>query len=169
MNSEVISTIKKEIINTIIEDGEIPYVLDNSEDVQDDPSILINNNIFRYNYNPTALKEEKAMLTIQIKLAENNNPNEDFVRVSVEFWVICHQGLMSPIPKKDLKSFIKSCDTRTDYLSILLDKKFNGASGLCYSKLRLRNNDEGVLTTNYMYRYLRFEGKCVNTIRGANL
>ena len=52
--------------------------------------------------------------------------------------------------------------TRIDYLSELIDTKYNGALDFGVGKLELETNIAGNLNTKYRYRQLVFKGVDVN-------
>jgi hypothetical protein len=57
---------------------------------------------------------------------------------------------------------LKVTANRNDYLSILIDKKLNGKSGLGIGTLKLLSNVEGSYQQNYLYRKLVFEATDLN-------
>ena len=77
--------------------------------------------------------------------------NGTFVIPTLEIWVYSHQGHMK------MNSKITK-DNRNDYISMLLDNKFNGSTkygGI--GALKLTSNTEGTFNQNFLYRRLLFE------------
>ena len=73
----------------------------------------------------------------------------------------------------EVKNIPKISDTRNDYISRLIDKKFNGRSSFggskdpkndisTYGSLNLVLNDEGSTTQGFLYRHMVFETKDLN-------
>lgn len=165
-NSSLISDIKEKIIEEIINDDVLFYSI-NSPDVKDFSSScdLINTHIFRYNQNPLSLKKTISFITIQVHLPRAYN-NNLFIKAQVEIWIYSHESCMrvSNIPGI-------SAD-RNDYISQLLDEKFNGRSSLglpsdkeklnLYGTLDLVSNVEGAFAPDYLYRRMIFETRDVN-------
>lgn len=86
----------------------------------------------------------------------SRNRNNAFIIPTLEIWIYTHDGHM----KMD-REITK--DNRNDYISMLLDEKFNGSTeygGI--GKLKLVSNTEGPYNKDFLYRRLIFETVDVN-------
>lgn len=169
-NSSIISDIKDKIITEIINDKNFFYAID-SPDITDPENSdeLINTHIFRYNQNPNTLKKVITFITVQVHTYKQNifEYQDIWVRPKVEIWIISHESHMKVdnIPK------IKA--DRNDYISQLLDDKFNGRNYLgspgdpntihLLGKLDLAENTEAALEKDYLYRKMIFITRDLNT------
>ena len=97
-------------------------------------------------------------MTVQVHINENESfyANKVYIRPEVEIWIISHEQHMI------VDNIPKITENRNDYLSKLIDKKFNGKSGLGLGELRLTHNIEGSFQQDYLYRKMVFVGNDVN-------
>lgn len=165
-NSSLISDIKEKLIEEMINDDAVFYAI-NSPEVTDFSSAcdLINTHIFRYNQNPISLKKTISFITIQVHLPRAYD-NNLFVKAQLEIWIYSHESCMK------VSNIPGITADRNDYLSQLLDEKFNGRDYLglpednqklkFYGTLDLISNVEGAFAPNYLYRRMIFETKDVN-------
>lgn len=169
-NSSIVSTLKDKIIAEIINDETIFQAI-NSPTVKcfDDSAELINKHIFRYNQNPNTLDSTITFLTLQVHIPESYGARSSeltWVKPRLEIWVYSHESCMT------IKNIPKITANRNDYISQILDEKFNGRNqfGLpgdknplqLFGELELVSNVEGVLKTNYLFRQLIFSTKDLN-------
>lgn len=153
-NSSIIEDIKDRVVKDIIQDDLIIKVIDADVEYADD---IIEKNLFTYNKNPITIQDSITFLTVQVHIPQSYS-NKKWVRPILEIWIISHNKHMAitNIPK------IKS--NRNDYLSQLLDEKFNGRKDLGFGTMMLETNVEGIHpdNNNFVYRRLLFETKDLN-------
>ena len=152
-NSSIIEIAKNKIIRELINDDSIVKAI-NSTTINSSED-LIGTHIFDYHQNPNTLNTVQTFITIQVHIPEQYRfQSEIYVKPVVEFWIISHEKHMKVdnIPK------IKS--NRNDYISRLLDIKFNGKDMFGIGVSKLLSNVEGSYQQNYLYRKLTFE--CVD-------
>ena len=82
--------------------------------------------------------------------------NKAFVSPTIEIWIYSHQQHMI------VDNVPKVTSNRNDYLSELIDNKFNGRSGFGIGKLELTSNIEGNYQADYLYRKLTFQATDLN-------
>lgn len=157
-NSTFIGNAKKMIIKELIKDPDIILGIDSPTISTKTPEKLINTHIFTYNQNPFTINKSITFITVQVHINFNDSfyANKLYVNPEVEIWVISHEQHMitDNIPK--------ITDNRNDYISKLIDKKFNGRSDLGLGKLQLISNTEGSFQTDYLYRRIIFRGTDIN-------
>ena len=155
-NSTSISEFKERVVKAITDDDTLFYAFDakNCENSGD----LINTHIFKYNKNPETITEAITFITIMVHTKPVSNRKRDytFIIPTLEIWIYSHCEHM----KMDLKI---TKDNRNDYISMLLDDKFNGSyeyGGI--GKLNLAYNEEGTFNQKFLYRRMLFETIDVN-------
>lgn len=163
-NSSLISDLKNKVIAEIINDEELFYAID-SPDVKDfeDADNLINKNIFRFNQNPEILDTVKTFLTVQVNIIDSYRDNR-YVNIDLIIKIYSHYNHMI------VDNIQKVVDNRNDYISILLDSKFNGRYSIGDGKneiplwkgLHLYSNVEEVFQKDYLYRTMIFTTKDLN-------
>jgi len=168
-NSSIVSEIKDKIIKEIINDENLFYAI-NSPDVTNpkEADELINTHLFRYHQNPNTINKSITFITIQVHIAKTNryNDNDPWIRPTVEIWIISHENCMK------VNNVPKITANRNDYISQLLDDKFNGRNVLgterdknplkLLGKLDLVENSEGAFAADYLYRKMVFIGRDLN-------
>lgn len=120
--------------------------------------------MFRYHQNPNTLTEAITFLTVQVHIPSTYDSNKTWVLPRIEIWVISHEKCMN------VDNIPKISANRNDYISQLIDLKFNGRESIgigCnkvkfFGKLQLISNVEGAYSNNYLYRQLIFETKDLN-------
>ena len=157
-NSSIISAAKNKIIKELIKDEAIVQAIGCADGLSAEE--LVGNHIFDYHQNPNTLKNVQTFITVQVQIPEPMgyyNTNYTFVHPTVEIWIISHEKHMKVdnIPKVKVN--------RNDYLSMLIDDKFNGRSDIGgIGKLDLIYNLEGAFQSNYVYRTMLFKGTDLN-------
>lgn len=154
-NSKIISDIKDAIIKALVDDPEIVSVIDAPDVDPDEADQLIGKQIFRYNQNPNTIKQAQTFITVIVDLIQNYY-NKHFVIADIEIGIYSHESRM------DIKDRPGIIDNRNDYLSILIDKKFNGKYLAGFGEMELYENREGSLVTDYLYRRLTFNIQDIN-------
>lgn len=152
-NSTSISEFKYKVVDAIARDDAMFYAFD-AKDCENGGD-LINTHIFKYNKNPKTIKESITFITVMVH-TKSKDRNGVFVIPTLEIWIYSHNDHM------DMNPMITK-DNRNDYLSQLIDKKFNGSyeyGGI--GKLCLTTNTEGTYNDDFLYRRLVFETIDVN-------
>ena len=162
-NSTIISELKNKVTKEILNDEELIKAIDppNYNDKNWDDSYLINSLetikagytpvIYREHQNPNLITKTMTFLTIEVNIPENYNTPEIFKYPLLEIWIVSH----NKHNRIDNIDGVK--DNRNDYVSILLDKKFNGQiAGI--GSLKLVSNLAGIYDDNFVYRRLTFKG-----------
>lgn len=153
-NSSMISTLKTNIMKSLIKDKDIVDAIDSHSSKVKKPEDLINTHIFNYHQNPYTLEDVQTFLTIQVHIPESYDRNNTFVKPTLEIWIISHYKHM----KVDIP---KITDNRNDYISKLLDSKLNGAD-YGYGGLKLLSNVEGSYQEDYLWRKMLFATNDLN-------
>lgn len=155
----------KEIIN----DERLFYAID-SPDITDIKKAdrLVYTHVFPYHKNPSTITKAITFLTIQVHIPKTYDASNLWVVPRMEIWIITHDKHMKA------ENIPGVSDNRNDYISKLLDKKFNGRDTLggnkddannlhLYGKLDLIRNVEGAYPSgDFLYRKMIFELKDLN-------
>lgn len=154
-NSSIIRKAKNKIVKEFIKDQDIIAAINSSEVEFNEPEKLINKHIFDYNQNPHTLNIVGTFITIQVHIPQNyyNDYNSSTVHIkpTIEIWIISHEKHMV------VDNVPKITSNRNDYLSELIDKKYNGKGGFGIGKTELISNIEGAFQTDYLYRKMVFQ------------
>ena len=154
-NSKIISDIKDKIIKGLISDNEIVSAIGAPSIDSDEADQLIGKYIFRYNQNPNTIKQAETFITVLVDIVQDFY-NKGFVIANIEIGIYSHESQMNIREKPWI------IDNRNDYLSILIDKKFNGKFLAGYGQMILYDNREGSLITDYLYRRMTFNISDIN-------
>ena len=152
-NGTSISELKKKVVNAIANDETLVFAIDAPE--CENGGDLINTHIFKFNKNPDVITETITFLTILVHTKKYGR-NNAYVIPTLEIWIYSHTDHMVVDPRI-------TEDNRNDYISMLLDEKFNGSTeygGI--GKLELTTNTEGVFNQKFLYRRMIFETKDIN-------
>ena len=155
-NSTSISEFKERIVDAIAHDPTLFYAID-AKDCENGGD-LINTYIFKYNKNPETITKTITFITVMVHTKPVSTRSRDytFIIPTLEIWIYSHDGHMKMDPKI-------TKDNRNDYISMLLDDKFNGSDkygGI--GKLSLTYNQEGTFNKDFLYRRMLFETMDVN-------
>lgn len=155
-NSSVVTEVKDNIINAMIDDETIILAIDSPD--YDTPSDYIGTHIFRYNKNPKLITKSITFITVMVH-TKARDKNATYVTPTLEIWIYSHNDHV------ELRrgEFPGITDNRNDYISKLLDQKFNGQSG--YGAIgiwKLMSNTEGVYNDDFLYRRLILENVDIN-------
>lgn len=153
-NSSIIRKAKNRIIKEFIKDEAIVAAI-NSDTVKS-PEKLKNTHIFDYNQNPLTLNVVGTFITVQVHIpqsyyAHNYYSSPTHVYPTIEIWIVSHEKHMR------VDNVPKITQNRNDYLSELIDNKFNGKSGFGIGETTLLSNVEGVLQNDYLCRKMVFQ------------
>lgn len=168
-NSSIISVIKDKVIRELIQDKSIFCAID-SLTITDfnKADELVGKHIFRYNQNPETLSKVMTFITMQVHTQKMNRYNsmDIWIRPVLEIFIYSHESHML------IKNIPKVTADRLDYMSQLLDCKFNGRTELGTEgdpkKLKLMgildlvDNSENTISKDYLCRKLTFITKDIN-------
>lgn len=167
-NSSIIPNLKKAIIKELISDERIFYAIDSPDITSfENADQLIYTHIFPYHKKTETITETITFLTVQVHIPNTYGRNNTWVTPMLEIWIISHASHMK------VDNIPKISDNRNDYISKLIDKKFNGKDTFGNSKKDLNNvhilgkldlisNEEGSFSTPFLYRRMVFEMKDLN-------
>lgn len=148
-NSSIITNLKDKVIKEIANDEALFYAIDPDTSKVENGGDLPGTHIFKYNRNPETITASITFLTVMVDTISRDR-NKTFVTPTLTLWIYSHNDHM------DIKNIKGIKDNRNDYISKLLDLKFNGKSeGI--GTLRLVSNSEGTFSKEYLYRRLVFE------------
>lgn len=154
-NSSIVGKVKNKIVKEFIKDEDIIAAINSSEVKSNEPEKLINKHIFNYNQNPHTLNVVGTFITIQVHIPQSYyndyNSSSIYVKPTIEIWIISHEKHMS------VDNVPKVSQNRNDYLSELIDKKFNNRGGFGIGRTELLSNIEGAFQTDYLYRKMVFQ------------
>jgi hypothetical protein len=121
--------------------------------------------IFDYNKNPNTITDTIAFITIKVSTFKFGSGNSVYVRPKVDVYIYCHNNWMNVdnIPK------IKA--NRLDYISQLIDAKFNGITSFnsiepvvnLLGGLELVENSEDTFSDTFQSRHMIFITKDLNS------
>ncbi len=152
-NSTCISEFKNQVIDMITHNDTLFHAFDakecaNGRDLKD-------THIFTYNKIPDTAAEAATYMTIMVNIKEQEK-NRTFITATLEIWIYSHYKHMSM--DKEITN-----DNRNDYISMLLDKMFNGSAALGgIGNLNLILNEEGTFEKEFLYRHLIFQTTDIN-------
>lgn len=152
-NSMIISKIKKKVVDAIAKDSSLFYAIDAKK--CENGGDLINTHIFKFNKNPDVITDSITFLTVLVH-TKKHPKNKKYVIPTLEIWIYSHVDHMIVEPRI-------TEDNRNDYISMLIDDKFNGSTeygGI--GKLELTSNIEGVYNHNFLYRRMIFDTIDIN-------
>lgn len=155
-NSTIVLTLKNKIINALCEDPDIDSLIDSQSFHGKN---LRGKHIFNFNKNPETIKGTITFITVMDGIYARDR-NSTFVTSKVIINIYTHNGHMDLPPEylNDGEYF-----NRNDYLSLLIDEKFNGSTGYGgFGKLMLVSNDEYTPTKDFNGRVLKFETVDIN-------
>ena len=154
-NSSIIDDMKTRVQDAILADPLLVKAIDAKDVTEDNVADLIGTHIFTFAQNPNLVQSSETFLTIQVHIPQYNSPDYRWVHPVLEIWIISHNRHMrvDNIPR------IRA--NRNDFISQLLDEKFNGSTDFGYGQMFLQLNNEGVHGDNsdFLYRRMVFVTK----------
>lgn len=154
-NSSIIKKAKKKIIKELINDTEFIKALNISS--FNDNEDIIGKYIIDYNQQPNTIDEKITFITIQVHIPESRfSYDNTYVHPTIEIWIYSHYKNMK------VNNIPKVSSNRNDYISEMLDKKFNGRDDFGIGKIQLVSNVEGSYQSDYLYRAMVFRGTDLN-------
>lgn len=151
-NSKYISMYKNKILTELLNDELFLQVLDVTE--AEIENGLVYSRLYPYFYITGTQTTVKTYICIEIN--NNSNSRDDtYSHPQIVFNIISHQN--------DMKLNLAGVSAiKTDYLSEIIDEKFNGADGYGVGKLILKSNTAGSINEVYRYRQLVFKSIDIN-------
>lgn len=152
-NSSCVIDWKNQILSDLQNDNKIIEALNLHED--DDPDDLVWNRLFPHYYIPDTQEAVKTYILVEIDVQSNRSRYEPmkydlYAYPTITFTILSHQ--------KDMEMKMAGISaTRIDYIAMLLDKKYNGASGFGLGEIQMTSNIAGNLDDKYRFRQLVFQ------------
>ena len=150
-NSFIVGDAKNKIIKELIKDEAIIKGIDPINIGLHNSEKLINKYIFNFSQNPNTIHDVETFITVETNINNRHFGNNRYVDSTVEIWIISHEVHMV------VDNFTKVNENRNDYLSRLIDNKFNGSRNIGIGTLELTANIEGSIQHSWLYRRLIFE------------
>lgn len=153
--SSIISDMKSETVKQLLNCDLFVDALE-AQNISE-KSDLVGTHIFTYPLNPEYLKEAITFVTVTVKIPKEYNQNSLYVCPVLQIYIISHADHMKISPK-----VIKTSANRNDFISQILDHLLNSKEtsnskfGL-FGQLKLTRNEEGVISKEWLYRYMEFE------------
>lgn len=170
-NSAIVTALKNAVMDEIMKDENLFYAID-SPTIKDfsQSDKLLYTHIFPFHKNLDTITENITFLTFQVHIPKSRDRNvssRTWVTPQLEIWIFSHNDHMK------VENIPKIKDNRNDYISKLLDKKFNGKDTFggnkkdsnnvhIYGRLELVCNIEGTFSKDFLYRQMIFEMKDLN-------
>lgn len=151
-NSECISEWKEKILSDLQNDDLILSVMGVDEDEIEEG--LMYKRFFPFRYITNTQEITKTYICVEIgidKISDRRFSNKLYVRPTITFRIIAHQD------DNKVTSF-KTYKTKLDFLSELIDKKYNGKSINGSNELELLANVPADISTTYRERIVTFRG-----------
>ena len=146
-----VNSFKSKVINTILENNEIIYLLD--KDYIDCGGGLLYKRLFPFLQNPKTVSDTAPFICLKVDHLWNANVYLENINVTI--YVICHEKEMT----KKVQSY-KSKENRSgtviDVIAEEIKKSLVGMDTDWIGELKLESNKEDVLYYEYPYRVLTF-------------
>ena len=150
--TKCIRSFKNKIMSELSQDEDIIEALGLNSDESPDDLIWVR--LFPHEYVPQTEEDVKTYIFVEINIPENRNryndsENDLVVRPIIIFCVLTHQDDMR-------MNLIGESGTRMDYLSELIEDKYDGREGFGVGVLKLKSSIAGSVNTTYRFRELVF-------------
>ena len=119
------------------------------------PDDLVWVRLYPHYYIPQTEDEVKTYILVEIDIPERRknyykSESDVWVYPTIVFYVLTHQ--------EDMKlDMLGESGTRMDYLSELIEDKYEGRTGFGFGELQLKSDVAGSINTTYRFRQLIFE------------
>lgn len=149
---------KNQIISELSQDDQIVNALGLNPNESPDDLIWIR--LFPHYYIPQTEEDVKTYILVEIDIPERRkqywtSESDIWVYPTIIFYVLTHQ--------EDMKlDMVGESGTRMDYLSELIEDKYDGRSGFGVGTLQLKSDVAGSVNTTYRFRQLVFEAVDIN-------
>ena len=146
-----INSFKSKVIDTILENNEIVYLLD--KDYIDCGGGLLFKRLFPFMQNPKTVTNTAPFICFKVN--HTSNQNAYLENITVVIYVVCHE--------KEMTNKVQSYDTQKiksgtviDVIAEEIKKELSGLDTEWIGELKLQSNIEDVLYYEYPYRMLTF-------------
>lgn len=146
-----INSFKSKVIDTILENNEIVYLLD--KDCIDCGGGLLFKRLFPFMQNPKTVTDTAPFICFKVN--HTSNQNAYLENITVVIYVVCHEKEMTKKVQSYDTQKIKS-GTIIDVIAEEIKKELSGLDTEWIGELKLQSNIEDVLYYEYPYRMLTF-------------
>lgn len=146
-----INSFKSKVIDTILENNEIVYLLD--KDYIDCGGGLLFKRLFPFMQNPKTVTDTAPFICFKVN--HTSNQNAYLENITVVIYVVCHEKEMAKKVQSYDTQKIKS-GTIIDVIAEEIKKELSGLDTEWIGELKLQSNIEDVLYYEYPYRMLTF-------------
>lgn len=146
-----INSFKSKVIDTILENNEIVYLLD--KDYIDCGGGLLFKRLFPFMQNPKTVTNTAPFICFKVN--HTSNQNAYLENITVVIYVVCHEKEMTKKVQNYDTQKIKS-GTVIDVIAEEIKKELSGLDTEWIGELKLQSNIEDVLYYEYPYRMLTF-------------
>ena len=146
-----INSFKSKVIDTILENNEIVYLLD--KDYIDCGGVLLFKRLFPFMLNPKTVTNTAPFICFKVN--HTSNKNAYLENITVVIYVVCHEKEMTKKVQSYDTQKIKS-GTVIDVIAEEIKKELSGLDTEWIGELKLQSNIEDVLYYEYPYRMLTF-------------
>ncbi len=146
-----INSFKSKVIDTILENNEIVYLLD--KDYIDCGGGLLFKRLFPFMQNPKTVTDTAPFICFKVN--HTSNQNAYLENITVVIYVVCHEKEMTKKVQSYDTQKIKS-GTIIDVIAEEIKKELSGLDTEWIGELKLQSNIEDVLYYEYPYRMLTF-------------
>lgn len=146
-----INSFKSTVIDTILENNEIVYLLD--KDYIDCGGGLLFKRLFPFMQNPKTVTNTAPFICFKVN--HTSNQNAYLENITVVIYVVCHEKEMTKKVQSYDTQKIKS-GTVIDVIAEEIKKELSGLDTEWIGELKLQSNIEDVLYYEYPYRMLTF-------------
>lgn len=120
-----------------------------------EPGDLYYTHVFPYAFIPFTVDTVGTYITLEISMPQVSTVNYFFKDVLLTITIIAHQDAMQMVDSEPLGA---TGATRTDFISVEIDKLFNKTKGVIGPyELELVSNIEGAIDTVHRCRIMRFK------------
>ena len=146
-----VNSFKSKVINTILENNEIIYLLD--KDYIDCGGGLLFKRIFPFLQNPKTVTDTAPFICFKVNHVRNTNIYLETINVFI--YVICHEKeIVKKVQSYKTKKY--KSGTVIDVISEEIKKSLSGMDTEWIGELKLESINEDVLYYEYPYRVLTF-------------
>ena len=146
-----INSFKSKVIDTILENNEIVYLLD--KDYIDCGGGLLFKRLFPFMQNPKTVTNTAPFICFKVN--HTSNQNAYLENITVVIYVVCHEKEMTKKVQSYDTQKIKS-GTVIDVIAEEIKKELSGLDTEWIGELKLQSNIEDVLYYENPYRMLTF-------------
>ena len=146
-----INSFKSKVIDTILGNNEIVYLLD--KDYIDCGGGLLFKRLFPFMQNPKTVTDTAPFICFKVN--HTSNQNAYLENITVVIYVVCHEKEMTKKVQSYDTQKIKS-GTIIDVIAEEIKKELSGLDTEWIGELKLQSNIEDVLYYEYPYRMLTF-------------